>query len=304
MSLETRGKSGFTLGASPVCRSIITTSHGQSISFSMGKPLFAGRPNRQRRSPPAMPSERIRCYLPPELWENEVIRVPSGEAHHLTRVLRLKAGARVTCFDGRGKEATGTLVRVVREEVFLTLRDTHAVAVPAWEVVLGVALPRRGKMDQMVDQATQLGVSRIIPLSTARTVTKVPPGQGNRKQGRLTRVSVEAGKQSGLSRLPAVDPVTGWSVLLRSFGSYDLVLLAAVYGPHEDLGALVSHQRPRKVLILVGPEGDFTPMEIENATHAGARRIWLGPTVLRCETAAVAAVSVVAFLLRQLHKVP
>lgn len=233
-----------------------------------------------------------RCYLDPREWDKKRIQITGREAHHLAHVLRVRPQTEVTCFDGQGQEADGVVTRVTRHEVILDLKEKRQVHAPAWRLSLGVAIPRRSKLDQIIDQAAQLGVHEILPLLTSRGVVK-----GNVKRDRLLQIAIEAAKQSGVSRLPILHPATPWWEGVRSFGSYDGVLMATVEGPHEDLGELLSDSRLKNLLILIGPEGDFTPAEIQEAVQAGAHRISLGPTVLRVETAAVAAVSGVRFFL-------
>ena len=213
--------------------------------------------------------------------------------------MRIHTGDSVTCFDGQGTEAEAFVVRINSREVILQMGPQRKITPPAWDISLGIAVPGQGKLEEIISQATQHGVSRIIPLSTQRTVAHFTPEQFSRKLIRLRQVAIEALKQCGGSRIPDLQSITPWKELLAALGSYDLVLMAAVEGPHEGLRDLVMKQRPRHLLVLVGPEGDFSPEEIRQAVQAGAHRVSLGPSVLRCETAAVAVVSIVSFLLRE-----
>lgn len=224
--------------------------------------------------------------------------VSGEEARHLARVLRVQPGDAVTLFDGKGREADARVRGVKAGEVLLEAGPTRTIPAPPWTLALAVAVPGNVKLDDIVNQATQLGAGRIIPLVTERTLVRASPERWRTKQGRLARIAVEAAKQSGAARIPAIDPLTRWSDLLPDFPTHDLVLMATVEGPHEPLAPLL---RPgaQKILLLVGPEGDFTPQEIRQAAQAGARRFSLGPAILRCETAVVVALSSVSFLLRE-----
>ena len=221
------------------------------------------------------------------------------EAHHLARVLRVRPGDPVTLFDGQGREAEAVVREVGAREVLLDVGAARSVSPPAWAITLAVAVPGNVKMDEIVNQATQLGAGRIIPVLTERTVTRFLPERWKSRQERLNRIAVEASKQCRGSHLPTVDPLTPWEDLLAAFPSHDLVLMAAVEGPHEPLASVLRSDTRRKILLLIGPEGDFTPQEIREAAASGVRRFSLGPTVLRCETAVVAALSLVSFLLRE-----
>ena len=242
----------------------------------------------------------MRCYLPPESWGQARVKVSGKEAHHLIHVRRVKQGEVVGCFDGQGQEALGIVEQLGRDEVSLRLKKRKLLPEPPWRIVLGVALPRHGRLDQIIDQATQLGVSQIVPLTTARGIVRIPAERLSKKQIRWTQIAIEAGKQSGSSRVPSVCPPVLWSSFVSSIqGAYDLALIATPQGSHEELKSLLCDRNPRRILLLIGPEGDFTPDEVDEALRAGAHRISLGPLVLRCETAAVVAVGLVNFLMRE-----
>ena len=241
---------------------------------------------------------KIRCYLPSSEWEKRPVSVSGPEAHHLVNVLRVSPGMEVTCFDGRGREALARVQQVGKKGILLELQGDKAIVPLAYQVDLGIAVPGHGILDQIVNQSTQMGVARIIPLSTSRVVVKMTPSEFAKKQNRLDKIIIEAGKQSGVSLLPSVAPLTSWPECLRLFGNYDVVLIGAVEGPHEDIKELLSERKIRRVLLLIGPEGDFTLEEVAQAVQAGAHRISLGKTVLRCDTAVVAALSLISFFLR------
>ena len=240
-----------------------------------------------------------RCYLPTESWGSREIRLSGREAHHLTRVLRVHQGDSVTCFDGQGNEADAIVTGLNGREILLRMGQLHRASDCAWDISLGVAVPGQGKLEEIVNQATQLGARRIIPLLTQRTVARLTSEQFSRKVVHLRQIAIEALKQCGLGRLPDLQAVTPWKDFLKSFPLYDLILMATVEGPHEGFKELVIHRRPQRLLVLVGPEGDFSPEEIQQAVQTGAHRVSLGPSVLRCETAVVVALSVASFLLRE-----
>ena len=228
------------------------------------------------------------------------MRLAGEEAHHLARVLRVRPGDPVTLFDGRGREAEAKVVWAGSGEILLEVGPPREVPLPERPVVLGISLPGNVKIEEIINQATQMGASRIIPLVTERTVVKLSPERWKAKGERLNRVALEAAKQCEVSRLPVIEPLTPWKELLPSFSRFPLVLIAAVEGPHEPLEALLAPSTGKgEVLVLIGPEGDFTPEELQAARRAGARPFSLGPTVLRCETAVVSALSLVSFFLRK-----
>lgn len=242
---------------------------------------------------------KIRCYLAPQEWDLPTARVSGPQAHHLIRVLRVKAGNRLVCFDGKGTEAQATVQQVSQKDLLVHLGDRVSSPARPWTITLGVGIPKKGRFDQIVDQSTQLGVDRIIPLATARGVVRIPTGKVDRTHARWVQISIEAGKQCGVSRLPVIQPVTPWRTMRTSLHEYDLALIGTLQGPYQGLSSLLSDRNAGKVLLLIGPEGDFTEEEIQQALQAGAHRFGLGSTVLRSETAALAAVSLISFLLRE-----
>ena len=238
----------------------------------------------------------IRCFIPPELWDKNPLTLSGPEARHLAKVLRIRTGEKVICLDGHGRQAEATVLNVTPQQILLHLGPRRSLPELPWTLTLAAALPGQGKMEEIVGQATQLGVRRIIPLMTERCIVRAPAQRLERKSERFRQVALEALKQSGAGWIPEVEPVTPLDRFFSRFSAFDLALIATVEGPHEKLSGLV---RPthRNLLLLVGPEGDFTPEEIQRAAQAVARRVGLGPSVLRCETACVALISRVQLLL-------
>jgi len=242
--------------------------------------------------------QNLRCFLPPEDWKAGEVELAGSQAHHLIHVLRLTRGAVLTCFDGRGQEADAVVTTVGRRTIGLELSAQRTVSAPPYAVDLAVAIPGHGKFEQIVDQATQLGVHALIPLLTERAAVRWTPDQAEKKMDRLVQVAIEAGKQSKVAFLPEIHSLIPLKEIMGTFDRYDQLFICTGAGPHEPLGSLMQG-KTGTVLVLIGPEGDWTPEELKQAVDAGAHPISLGPTVLRCETAAVAAVAQIMFLIRE-----
>ena len=240
----------------------------------------------------------IRCYLSPERWGEGEIGLTGPEARHLSRVLRVSPGDEIVCSNGMGQEAPAKVLHVSPQQVLLSVGPSRALPESSFRLTLAVGVPGQGKLDEIVSQATQMGVHRILPLVTERTVVPEAAAASDRKLERLRRIAIEAIKQSGSGRIPEIQPACSYEALLPRFSQYDRILLASVEGPWEPL-PLILQSVCTDPLLLVGPEGDFSPREIEQAVQNGARLFSLGPTVLRCETACVAAVSLLSYLLRK-----
>lgn len=203
-----------------------------------------------------------------------------GEAHHFLHVMRGRVGDRVTLFDGSGAEFNAGVTETSRRAVTLAVLSREEVdREPRVSVTLGVALPKGDRQKALVDMLTQLGVARLVPLQTERSVA-APKASGLEK---LRRVVVEASKQCGRNRLMRIeDPAPLQSFLTQTDAATKRV--AHPYGPSQPLAEATG-----PMAIAIGPEGGFTDQEVGAAVEAGWPALSLGRSVLRIETAAVAA---------------
>jgi 16S rRNA (uracil1498-N3)-methyltransferase len=209
----------------------------------------------------------------------------------------MRTGDRATVFNGQGAEAEVELTVSPKGKVDLRmLATTKTIPLPA-QVTLAQAVPKGKTMELIVEKATELGVHRIAPLLSERVVVRAGDEDAARKQAKWQRVAVEACKQSGQNWLPEVSrPVTPRDFFEQP-GQWDMMLIASLQPgsrPLKVLLAEVAPKRPGSVLVLVGPEGDFTPAETALAQSRGCRPLTLGPIILRTETAALYCLSVLA----------
>ncbi|MGB8166963.1 MAG: 16S rRNA (uracil(1498)-N(3))-methyltransferase [Chthoniobacteraceae bacterium] len=238
-----------------------------------------------------------RFYIPPHAWNPDKFALDDAETRHALQVLRMKAGDRATVFNGQGMEATVEFERVDKGSVTLRKIQVSKTAPLACEITLGQAVPKGKNMDLIVEKATELGAAGIAPLLSERTVVRADEGEALTKRDKWQRVAIEAAKQCGQNWLPRVAKPVGLKEFFMQGEKYDLSLIASLQpgavGVKQAL-AEAGVKRPRKVLVLVGPEGDFTPAEINLARNHGCQPITLGPIILRTETAAIYCVSVLA----------
>lgn len=211
--------------------------------------------------------------------ERETLRLPSEEAHHLMHVLRLREGAEVSLFDGKGKAARARVHRISGREVELRLLGAEPSRDSPLNLTLAFSPPKGDRMSFLVEKLTELGVSRIIPLETER-------GRSGKNLERWQRIGVEACKQSGRSRIPTIEPPRSLASVLEEPG---LVLAAHPGAPP------LAVDRKTEVLALVGPEGGWTEEELAVIASRGATLFGLGPRTLRTETAAVVAAALLQF---------
>ena len=205
------------------------------------------------------------------------------EAHHLIHVMRAKPGGHVTLFDGSGWQFDAVIQRVGRSEVELTvLARAEIDRELAVELSLAVALPKGDRQKWLVEKAVELGVTRLVPLETARGVAQPE----EKALHRLRRGVIEASKQCGRNRLMAIAEPERWADFVARTADVPCRLLAH---PGREATARQGLFPPigDRVAMAIGPEGGFSEDEVALAVHAGWQRIELGPRILRVETAAV-----------------
>ncbi|WP_438479392.1 RsmE family RNA methyltransferase [Oleiharenicola lentus] len=246
---------------------------------------------------------RVFC-LPAEPNPSE-IRLAPAESHHLVVVNRCLQGSTVVAFDGKGGEWITECVRADKHSALLRVRESKQAAPLPHVITLAQSLPKGGTMDDIVRQATEVGAAKIIPLISERTEVHLEADRAEKKIEKWRIGAVEAAKQCGNPWLPDITPLQKFSELITHSGhGYDLKLIASLHRNTKTLKAALAGYRqqhgtsPRNVLWLVGPEGDFSPAEIGAALDADFQPITLGPLVLRSDTAALYALSILSYELQ------
>jgi len=239
-----------------------------------------------------------RFYIPPETWNPDALALDEAETHHAVNVLRMNPGDKAVVFNGRGVEATVEIASITRKAVTLRKVLQGKSAPMACQITLAQAVPKAKAMDLIVQKAVELGVTAICPLLSERTVIQVEEEDAARKQQKWQGVAIEAAKQCGQNWLPKVELPLSPKEFFSQGGRYDLMVIASLQPDAMHLKKLLAESAgkvPKSVLVLVGPEGDFTPAEIGIAKSHGCRPITLGPIVLRTETAAIYCLSVLSY---------
>jgi 16S rRNA (uracil1498-N3)-methyltransferase len=218
--------------------------------------------------------------------------LPEHAAHHAREVLRLRAGEAVRVFDGRGAEFEAVLETVSRRCV--EARLSHAVSPrPESPLALSMALsPLRGdRMEHVIQKATELGISAIQPVVTARTDAAARPALRGSRQERWDKVASGAAEQCGRAVVPRIEATTTLDEFLARASMGRKVLLLETGGV-PSLGSLAPPRPGEDVGLLLGPAGGWEKAEVERARAAGFAAAGLGPRVLRSETAAITAVAI------------
>jgi 16S rRNA (uracil1498-N3)-methyltransferase len=265
-----------------------------------------------------------RFYISPENWHPDALALMGSEAHHSRDVLRMKRGEKLVLFNGCGREITAEIIDLGSSEI--RLRKLHEAETPPLRcrIVLGQAVPKGKNMELIVQKAVEIGADQIVPIISDRTVVQVDSESAVQKQAKWQQIAIEAAKQCGQNWLPRVhvprklaeffeaveaggSPAESLESqparlpLQKDIPRLDLRLIGSLQPDAQHLKKILAdysdgHQhRPQSVLMLIGPEGDFTPAELALARRHGCRPITLGPIILRVETAAIYCLSVLSY---------
>lgn len=220
------------------------------------------------------------------------VRLSDREARHAAQARRLRAGDSVVLFDGQGREAAGVITTTGRSVVEVQIVRIAVHPRPRPALTLAVAVPKGPRQDALIEKCTELGVARLWPILTARSVCAA---SGHRLDKWL-RTTIEAAKQSGQCWLPELSPPRRLNEVLAGAKTFDRALVATPGGrPILDcMGDLVDAEC---LLAMVGPEGGWAPEELNEILAAGASPVSLGPHILRIETAAITIAAIVHALI-------
>lgn len=231
-----------------------------------------------------------RFYCPPPLPLSTNFELPAAAAHHASRVLRLRVGDAVQIFDGCGNALDATINEISGKHVMLgNLQTCMVQAESGLRIILAQAMCSSDKMDWIVQKATELGVSEILPVQTQRSVAKLTGTRAEKRTEHWRSVAISACEQCGRNDLPQIhapQELDAWLLSMRNAPGSKFILLPG--------GATQLHAQPKpqgSVTFVVGPEGGFNADEANVAQQMGLVPILLGPRVLRTETAAIAGIS-------------
>lgn len=247
---------------------------------------------------------RRRFYAAPETFEHDRTRVRLGadEARHMRGVLRLEPGDEVYIFDGAGREFRCVIEALRRDDAMLAIEAGVEPRAPEsrLDLRLAVALLKNDKFDLVIQKATELGATAVIPVVTRRADVRIDQGKRGaeklrQKDERRTRIAIEAAKQSGRARVPDIAAPLELKELLHAGDVGRAVMFAETSG--ENLNAALDgfDTGSERLTALVGPEGGWDDAEIEQARAAGWRIVTLGGRVLRAETAAIAVAALLQY---------
>lgn len=238
---------------------------------------------------------------PSQIGEKEIV-ITGPDVNHIRNVLRMRAGEELLAADGQGSEYRCILRELQDSEIRAEIcrKFSGSAELPS-RITLFQGLPKSDKMDLIIQKCVELGVFRIVPVTTKRTVVKLDAKKEESRRKRWTAVSESAAKQSGRGIIPEISGVRGFKEAVEEAGELDVCLI-----PYEKAENMA---RTREILsgipagasigVFIGPEGGFEEEEVKEAMEAGARPITLGRRILRTETAGMAVLAMLGYLLEE-----
>ena len=238
----------------------------------------------------------VRLYCPKEsIHGDRIVINERKQIHYLCEVLRLKLNDDIFVFNGQGNEYHCQIQRLSKRAVELLVKEEIKIKFQ-WKTNLAIAcaLPKqRSRFDDLVDKLSQLGVDKIIPMITERVIVNWDSNQKQRHHQRWCKIAEQACVQSGRNILPSIEPIKEINQIFTYAEYYDLRLIPTLIEKKQNLRFTFSTLLPKSVLVLIGPEGDFTRRELAQAKKAGFIPVCLGQLVMRVDTAAI---SIAAFV--------
>ncbi len=239
-----------------------------------------------------------RFYCPdPKILDDFLFLDDKKTLHHIKRVLCLKPGEQVTVFDAKGAEYL-CFIENIKDEVCLKIKDkvTLHKQISGIKLTVACAIPKNCRFDDIVDKLGQLGVYRIIPLVTERVIVKLDTKKERLKLERWRKIIKSSAQQSQRSVLPLLDDITSLEDLLKQVNCFDLKIIPTLAGERSLLREVIPAVKENiSILVLIGPEGDFSDGEIEKCRKKGFIPVSLGRNVLRVDTAAIASAGFILF---------
>lgn len=237
-----------------------------------------------------------RFFVSTDCVEKDTIHIRGGEFHHLADVLRAREGDKVRVFDGTGVEYHGAIIKVKSKEAIVRIEFKEVIKEEsAIKITLAQAIPKKRKMDDIIEKVTEVGVDTVIPLRTDRTVVDISEGQAGLKIARWNKIAIEASKQCGRIRPPDIPGIKRFLEVLDNIKEYELALMPTLYEKEIDLKSVIRGRKLKSVITFIGPEGDFSEEEVRCAKEAGCITVSLGNNILKTDTAAIAVLSILKY---------
>jgi 16S rRNA (uracil1498-N3)-methyltransferase len=233
----------------------------------------------------------LHIFVPDTIPGDQYTITDKEQLHHLTVVYRARHGDSISLFDPHGNAYHGSFSQITKTELRIQIDSRQAARPSKIDLTVACAVPKASGMDEIIDHLTQLGVNTIIPMITERVVAK--PSEPARKLERWRKIALSAAEQSQRNTLPEIPGVLAMDTVIQQTSGYILKLIPTLGSPAKTLSELLRNFTGGQVVVLIGPEGDFTTDEVKKALQSGFAPVSLGKNVLRVDTAAAAVAAVI-----------
>ncbi len=244
------------------------------------------------------------CYLPdydPQDSSRCSYELRGEEAHHALKVMRLREGDDCEIFNGRGSVARAHITQIqAQKSLWLDVVELYPSPLGQLNITLALSTPKGSNMELIVQKSVELGISRLIPLQSEHSVVRLKGAQAAKKQEKWQRTALEACKQCKAAHLPIVEPLAELESFLARRDLSEQRICCALLPHARPLRACLEPLRAahqRDIMLLIGPEGDFSPREYRQIEESGFVPVSLGSLILRVETAVFMALAGIRYAL-------
>ena len=239
-----------------------------------------------------------RFFIDENKIKNAQVEITGEQYHYVVHVLRLTRGEKIVLI-GQKYQFKAVIAEVTKAKLVAKISSKKLIPISPLKIDLFQGLPKSSKFEFIIEKSTELGVDQIYPLLTERTVVTLEPAKTAKKLSRWQKIALEAARQSRRLSVPEVKPPLPFKELLEKLSSYSLSLVF-----WEESTSWLNEQQLKplkegRLAIIIGPEGGFSQQEVEQLKKVGALEVSLGPRILRTETAPLAALAVINFLLKR-----
>lgn len=239
-----------------------------------------------------------RIYRPGIREDSAEEELGPEDHHYLKHVLRLKPGIRLVLFDGRGREYESVIRDFGKQSVLVNIVSSHFIEDALPPLTLAQALPKENKMDFIIQKATELGIERIIPFISSRTVPRLSADKASARLKRWRKIAAEAAKQCGSPRVPDISNILSFDTMLDEAADIPLRIFFWEEETQRGIGDILREEKHLveiPLFFVVGPEGGFSRDEVETARGVGFTQAHLGRRILRAETAPLVILSIIQY---------
>ncbi|MGL4789860.1 MAG: 16S rRNA (uracil(1498)-N(3))-methyltransferase [Anaerotignaceae bacterium] len=237
-----------------------------------------------------------RYFISPEWIVKDTATLQGDDAKHLSTVLRVREGEVVEICDGEGTDYNCVVTAVDKKEVQLKIVEKkESVSEPKTKITLFQGLPKADKMEQIIQKCVELGIEKIVPVSTDRAIVKIDKKDGDKKVQRWQKIAESAAKQSGRGIIPEICSVISFKEAISLTENFDGTIVPYEKETTNGIKEFIKDFNGTTVGVFIGPEGGFSEEEIEIAKENGVFPITLGKRILRTETAGMATVAILLY---------